>query len=57
MAPAKLATARKLYDTQEHTVAQIAEIIGVSRSTVHRALVGEPCGTRKRGSPQTSTGT
>jgi len=38
MTPAKLATARQLYDGREHTVAQIADIIGVSRSTVHRAL-------------------
>jgi predicted transcriptional regulator len=38
MTPAKLETARKLYGAREHTVAQIAEIIGGSRSTVHRAL-------------------
>lgn len=38
MTPAKLETARKLYGAREHTVAQIAEIIGVSRSTVHRVL-------------------
>ena len=38
MTPAKLVTARKLYDGGEHTVAQIAGIIGVSRLTVHRAL-------------------
>jgi len=38
MTPGKLATARQLYDGREHTVAQIAGIIGVSRATVHRAL-------------------
>lgn len=38
MTPAKLETARRLYSAREHTVAQIAEIIGVSRSTVHRVL-------------------
>jgi len=38
MTPAKLATARQLYDAETHTVTQIGEIIGVSRSTVHRAL-------------------
>jgi DNA invertase Pin-like site-specific DNA recombinase len=38
MTPAKLATARNLYGARAHTVAQIAEIIGVSRSTVHRYL-------------------
>ena len=38
MTPAKAATARQLYDAKTHTVEQIAGIIGVSRSTVHRAL-------------------
>ena len=42
MTQAKLATARQLYDTKTHTVAQIAEIIGVSRSTVHRTLADQP---------------
>lgn len=46
MTPAKLATARQLYDGREHTVAQIADIIGVSRSTVHRALAGQPADAR-----------
>lgn len=41
MTPSKLATARTLRDGGEHTVAQIAEIIGVSRATVHRALAAE----------------
>jgi DNA-binding transcriptional ArsR family regulator len=39
MTPAKLETARKLYGARKHTVAQIAAIIDVSRSTVHRHLV------------------
>ena len=34
----KLATARKLYDQQDMTVAQIGEVLGVSRSTIYRAL-------------------
>jgi len=34
----KLATARKLYEQQEMTVAQIGEVLGVSRSTIYRAL-------------------
>lgn len=41
--PAKLATARKLYDAREHTVAEIADIVGVARSTLYRAL-GTPPG-------------
>lgn len=34
----KLATAKKLYDQQDLTVAQIGNILGVSRSTIYRAL-------------------
>jgi len=34
----KLATARKLYDQQDLTVAQIGEVLGVSRTTIYRAL-------------------
>lgn len=34
----KLATAKKLYDQQDLTVAQIGEVLGVSRSTIYRAL-------------------
>lgn len=38
----KLATARKLYDQQEMTVAQIGEVLGVSRTTIYRALRRDP---------------
>ncbi|MGH3804558.1 MAG: helix-turn-helix domain-containing protein, partial [Pseudonocardiaceae bacterium] len=38
MTPGKLATARQLYDGKAHTVAQIAEIVGVSRATLYRHL-------------------
>lgn len=38
MTPGKLATARQLYDAKQHTVAQIAEIVGVSRATLYRAF-------------------
>src|SRR5699024_5908171 len=34
----KLATAQNLYDQQDMTVAQIGDILGVSRSTIYRAL-------------------
>lgn len=34
----KLATARQLYDAKDKTVAEIAEIVGVARSTLYRAL-------------------
>ncbi|OAV62957.1 recombinase family protein [Enteractinococcus helveticum] len=38
----QLTTARKLYDQQEMTVAQIGEVLGVSRSTIYRALRRDP---------------
>lgn len=38
----KLATARKLYGQQDLTVAQIGDILGVSRSTIYRALRRDP---------------
>ena len=38
LTPAKLATARRLYDERELTVKQIAEVVGCARSTLYRAL-------------------
>ena len=38
LTPGKLATARHLYDAKDKTVAEIAEIVGVARSTLYRAL-------------------
>jgi len=38
MTPEKLSVARKMYDSGEHTVAAIAETLGISRATVYRAL-------------------
>jgi DNA invertase Pin-like site-specific DNA recombinase len=48
MTPGKLATARQLYDGRAHTVAQIAEIVGVSRATLYRHLEAnaQPAATR-----------
>ena len=45
--PAKLSreqvrTARKLYDEREHTVEQIGKILGVSRTSIYRALARDP---------------
>lgn len=41
LTPAKLTTARRLYAEREHTVAEIAAIVGCSRSTLYRALADE----------------
>jgi DNA invertase Pin-like site-specific DNA recombinase len=38
--PAKVATARRMRDGREHTLEQIAGVIGVSRSTLVRHLAG-----------------
>lgn len=38
--PTRLRTARQLYDSREHTVQEIADIVGGGRSTLYRALTG-----------------
>jgi DNA invertase Pin-like site-specific DNA recombinase len=38
MTPAKLAVARQMYDSREHTVAAIASTLGVSRATIYRSI-------------------
>lgn len=38
MTPAKVRQARSMYNTREHTVQEIAEVLGVSRPTVYRHL-------------------
>lgn len=38
LTPTKLATARRLVDEQELTMAQIADVVGCSRATLYRAL-------------------
>jgi DNA invertase Pin-like site-specific DNA recombinase len=45
MTPAKLATARRLREGRDHTLEEIADVIGVSRSTLVRHLAA--CGTSK----------
>lgn len=41
LTPDKLATARQLYEGRQHTMQQIADIVGVSRATLYRALSGD----------------
>lgn len=38
LSPDKLHTAKRLYEQRDVTVTQIGEVLGVSRSTVYRAL-------------------
>ncbi|MGP5153007.1 helix-turn-helix domain-containing protein, partial [Glutamicibacter ardleyensis] len=38
LSPDKLHTAKRLYEQRDMTVTQIGEVLGVSRSTVYRAL-------------------
>lgn len=38
LTPGKLATAQQLYDAKDKTVAEIADIVGVARSTLYRAF-------------------
>src|SRR5699024_3654206 len=51
----KLSTARKLYAQQDMTVAQIGEVLGVSRTTIYRALRRDSDGglPARRGSTKT----
>lgn len=42
LTPDQIITAKKLYDQQDMTVAQIGEVLGVSRSTIYRALQRDP---------------
>lgn len=41
MTPEKLKVARAMYDSKEHTIATIAQTIGVSRSALYRAFAEE----------------
>ena len=41
MTPEKLAVARQMYESRGHTLAAIAAVVGVSRSTLYRYL-GRP---------------
>jgi DNA invertase Pin-like site-specific DNA recombinase len=44
MTPKKLALARQLYEARDRSVQEIADLLGVDRSTVHRHLSGSPVG-------------
>ncbi len=42
MTPEKMQAARRVYDEREHAVEQIARILGVSRTSIYRALGAAP---------------
>lgn len=55
MTPTKIALARQLYDSREHSLAEIARTLGVSRASIYRHLMRQPAaerterpGTRRR---------
>jgi DNA invertase Pin-like site-specific DNA recombinase len=38
LTPAKISVAREMYDSKQHTLAEIASTLGVSRATIYRSL-------------------
>jgi AcrR family transcriptional regulator len=38
MTPTKLALAREMYDSRQHTLAEISRTLGVSRASIYRHL-------------------
>ena len=38
MTPTKIALARQMYDAQQHSLAEIAKTLGVSRASIYRHL-------------------
>jgi DNA invertase Pin-like site-specific DNA recombinase len=44
--PEKLKAARQLYDARQHTIAEIAATLGVSRASIYRSLNDTAAGPR-----------
>jgi DNA invertase Pin-like site-specific DNA recombinase len=42
MTPTKIALARQMYDSQQHSLAEIARAMGVSRASIYRHLARVP---------------
>jgi DNA invertase Pin-like site-specific DNA recombinase len=42
MTPTKVALARQMYDAQQHSLAEIARTLGVSRASIYRHLARNP---------------
>jgi AcrR family transcriptional regulator len=50
MTPERLEAARQLYDSRQHTTAEIAATLGVSRATIYRSLSDTAGGVSTRAS-------
>jgi DNA invertase Pin-like site-specific DNA recombinase len=48
MTPTKIALAQQMYDAQQHSLAQIAKTLGVSRASIYRHLGHEPAGANRQ---------
>ena len=53
MTPTKIALARQMYDAQQHSLAEIAKTLGVSRASIYRHLGHTPAGANRQ--PATPT--
>ena len=42
MTPIKIALARQMYDAKQHSLAEIARTLGVSRASIYRHISGSP---------------
>ena len=47
MTPTKIALARQMYDSQQHSLAEIARAMGVSRASIYRHLSPNPDAERR----------
>ncbi|MBV9324046.1 MAG: recombinase family protein, partial [Chloroflexi bacterium] len=52
MTPTKIALARQMYDAREHSLAEIARTLGVSRASIYRYLGREPATAERLRSPR-----
>lgn len=53
----QLKTAKQMYERQDMTVAQIGEVLGVSRTTIYRALKSSPDTPKRRRTSKTEAAT